>query len=539
MNNIDSLMLKRMIVSAANNLQNNRGLINDYNVFPVPDGDTGTNMSLTFTGASSSIRDIETDSCGEIFSKLASAALRNARGNSGVILSQILRGLAKGTDKKAVLGIAEITEAAKCGRDVAYRAVMKPTEGTILTVVREVAEFAEKNYKDYDDVLVYLKDLLKEAQRSLESTKEILPVLKQAGVVDAGGKGVVTLLEGAVYVLEEGHEIELTDGEVKHEEKQTEKTVSDVDIKYLYCTEFIINKKKDRQAKQFTSAINDKGDCMLVIEDEDIVKVHIHTNHPGFVIEQAIKLGELTNLKIDNMKFQHSENSYEEKETETQEDEKEYGFVAVSAGEGLSEIFKSMNVDRVVEGGQTMNPSTQDLLDAVNKINSKNVFIFPNNKNIIMAAQQVNELTDKNVLVVPTRNVPQGISALIAFNGEASAEENLEAMKDAAGCVSCGQLTYAARDTVLDGTQIKEGDVMGITEKGIEVVGNDIGNACLELVRCLVTDDSGIVTLYYGEGVSKEDAESIKEVLEDEFFELDIELHYGGQPVYYYIVSIE
>lgn len=538
MNNIDSLMLKRMIISAANNLQNNRGLINDYNVFPVPDGDTGTNMSLTFTGASASVKDIETDSCGEIFSKLASAALRNARGNSGVILSQILRGLAKGTDKKAELGIAEITEAAKCGRDVAYRAVMKPTEGTILTVVREVAEFAEKNYKEYDDVLVYLKDLLKEAERSLESTKEILPVLKQAGVVDAGGKGVVTLLEGAVYVLENGAEIELTDGEIKHEEK-VEKPASDVDIKYLYCTEFIINKKKDRQAKQFTSAINDKGDCMLVIEDDDIVKVHIHTNHPGFVIEQAIKLGELTNLKIDNMKFQHSENSYEEKETETLEDEKEYGFVAVSAGEGLSEIFKSMNVDRVVEGGQTMNPSTQDLLDAVNKINSKNVFIFPNNKNIIMAAEQVNELTDKNVLVVPTRNVPQGISALIAFNGEASTEENLEAMKDAAGCVSCGQLTYAARDTVLDGTEIKEGDVMGITEKGIEVVGNHIGDACLELVRCLVTDDSGIVTLYYGEGVSEEDAEAIKETLEDEFFELDVELHYGGQPVYYYIISVE
>ncbi len=537
MNNIDSLMLKRMIVSAANNLQNNRGLINDYNVFPVPDGDTGTNMSLTFTGASASLKDIETDSCGEIFSKLASAALRNARGNSGVILSQILRGLAKGTDKKATLGIAEITEAAKCGRDVAYRAVMKPTEGTILTVVREVAEFAEKNYQEYDDVLVYLKDLLKEAERSLESTKEILPVLKQAGVVDAGGKGVVTLLEGAVYVLETGSEIKISGDEIKHEEK-VEKSASDVDIKYLYCTEFIINKKKDRQAKQFTSAINDKGDCMLVIEDDDIVKVHIHTNHPGFVIEQAIKLGELTNLKIDNMKFQHSENSYEEKE-EIKEDEKEYGFVAVSAGEGLSEIFKSMNVDRVVEGGQTMNPSTQDLLDAVNKINSKNVFIFPNNKNIIMAAEQVNELTDKNVFVVPTRNVPQGISALIVFNGEASAEENLEAMKDAAGCVSCGQLTYAARDTVLDGTEIKEGDVMGITEKGIEVVGNDIGDACLELVRCLVTDDSGIVTLYYGEGVSEEDAEEIKEALEDEFFELDIELHYGGQPVYYYIVSVE
>jgi len=543
MNSIDSSVLKGMITSAANNLQNNRKLINDYNVFPVPDGDTGTNMSLTFSGAAAAVLNTESENCGEILKLLASAALRNARGNSGVILSQILRGISKGTDKKETIGIEEITKAAVCGRDVAYRAVMKPTEGTILTVVREVAEFAEKNSGDYSDTLVFMKDLLTEAERSLESTKEILPVLKQAGVVDAGGKGVVTLLEGIVYYFENNAAIELSDGEETATIKQPAAKV-DADIKYLYCTEFLINKKKDRTAKQFTSAINDKGDCMLVIEDDDIVKVHIHTNHPGFVIEQAIKLGELTNLKIDNMKYQHSENEYadgsDKEETSKEEKElKEYGFVAVSAGEGLSEIFRSMKVDGIVEGGQTMNPSTQDLLDAVNKVDSKNVFILPNNKNIIMAAEQVDEFTDKNVIVIPTKNIPQGISSMIAFSGEASVEENKEAMTEAVTQVECGQLTYAARDTVVDGTEIKEGDVMGITSKGIEVVGDDISNSCLELVKSLVTDDSGIVTLYYGEGVTKEDADELKELLEDEFFELDIQVLYGGQPVYYYIVSVE
>lgn len=537
--NIDGSMLKKMIASASNHLQNNRRLINDYNVFPVPDGDTGTNMSLTFSGAAAAVENIEESGCGAILSKLASAALRNARGNSGVILSQILRGLAKGTEKKSVLGVSELARAAVCGSEVAYRAVMKPTEGTILTVVREVAEFAEINASEYENILDFMTDVLKEAERSLENTKEILPVLKQAGVVDAGGKGVVTLLEGAFYALKNGEIIQLSDGEADLTPKNVDTKEIKADIKYLYCTEFIINKKKDRQAKQFTSAINDKGDCMLVIEDDDIVKVHIHTNHPGFVIEQALKLGELTNLKIDNMKYQHSENTYEKAEMRKEEELKEYGFVAVSAGEGLTKIFKSMNVDEVVEGGQTMNPSTQELLDAVNRVAGKNIFILPNNKNIIMAAEQVDALTDKNIIVIPTKNIPQGISAVVAFSAEVSAEENKNAMCEAAAGVKCGQLTYAARDTVLDGTEIKEGDVMGITSNGIEVVGADISSCCMELAEKLVDDDSGIITLYYGNEVSKEDAEKLKEELEDEYFDLDVQVFFGGQPVYYYIVSVE
>lgn len=551
MNNINSEMLKGMIVSASNNLQNNRALINDYNVFPVPDGDTGTNMSLTFSGAADMISKEEQKGCGAVLNKLASCALRCARGNSGVILSQILRGLAKGAGDAEVLGVKEIKNAAVCAKEVAYRAVMKPTEGTILTVVRNVAEFAEANFEEYLNVensaADFLNALLKEAERSLETTKEILPILKQAGVVDAGGKGVTVLLEGAAaFVCGKG--VELLDKDAMVLGSAATKVEDTKEIKFLYCTEFLINKKKDRSATQFTSAISDKGDCMLVIEDEDIVKVHIHTNHPGFVIEQALKLGELTNLKIDNMKFQHSENVYKNKEKETEnsngakkesEPQKKYGFVAVSAGEGLTEIFKSLKADRVVSGGQTMNPSTQDLLDAANKVNAENIFILPNNKNIIMAAEQVKELCKKNIFVIPTKNEPQGISALVAFSGEAEPNENAENMASAALSVSCGQVTYAARDTVIDGKVIKEGDVMGLTQNGIEAVGTDINKVCLEIAQKLVCDESGIISVYYGDGVSKEDAEKLAAALEDEFFELDVQTAYGGQPVYYYIISVE
>lgn len=544
MNNIiDSTLLESMLLSAANNLQNNKKLINDYNVFPVPDGDTGTNMSLTFSGALAGIDTSKIDDCGKLLAALATSALRNARGNSGVILSQILRGIAKGTDGAKTLGVEEIRKAAVFGRDVAYRAVMKPTEGTILTVVRNIAEFAEANSKDYDDSLEFLKALYAEAERSLESTKEILPILKQAGVVDAGGKGVVTLLEGALHFLETGSIIELIEGESTFTASQVKEVTGSADIKFLYCTEFLINKKKERQAKQFTSAISDKGDCMLVIEDDDIVKVHIHTNHPGFVIEQALKLGELTNLKIDNMKYQHSETISESKEKTEDIPVKElekYGFVAVSAGDGLSEVFKSLGADEIAYGGQTMNPSTQDLLDAVNKVDAENVFILPNNKNIIMAAEQVRGLTDKNVIVIPTKNIPQGVSSMVAFSGEASVEENKKAMTDAISEVSCGQLTFAARDTELDGVTIKEGDIMGLTDKGgIDVVGSDIADTCFELVGKLVSDESGVITLYYGEDISKDKADELKERLEEEFFEQDVQVIYGGQPVYYYIVSVE
>lgn len=539
MNSIDYKILDGMLSSAANNLQNQRKLINDFNVFPVPDGDTGTNMHLTFSGAVAGMSADTSDDCGKMLSSLATFALRNARGNSGVILSQILRGIARGAQGARELSVNEIKKAAIQGRNIAYRAVMKPTEGTILTVVRNVAEFAEANYLQYDDCLSFMKALLAEAERSLETTKDILPVLKQAGVVDAGGKGVVTLLEGAVYFLENGKVIELKDGETEAAAPMAREAAGGEAIKFLYCTEFLINKKKDRKAKQFTSAISDKGDCMLVIEDDDIVKVHIHTNHPGFVIEQALKLGELTNLKIDNMKYQHNEIISETQKAEEKKELKEYGFVAVSLGDGLSKVFKSLGTDEVVEGGQTMNPSTQDILDAVNKVDAKNVFILPNNKNIIMTAEQVKGLSDKNILVIPTKNIPQGISAMVSFSGERSAQENESTMCEAIKEVGCGQVTFAARDSEIDGVKIKEGDIMGLTGGGIEAVGDDISDCCFKLVEKLVTDDSGVITLYYGKDVDEKDAKELKEKIEDEFFEQDIQIIYGGQPIYYYIISVE
>lgn len=539
---IDSAMLMLMIQSASANLKNKRKTVDDLNVFPVPDGDTGTNMSLTFSGATSMLSELETNHAGKLFAKLASASLRNARGNSGVILSQIVRGFAKGVENKEYIDVQGLKDALLNSKATAYRAVMKPTEGTILTVLREMSEYAENSYSDDLEIDEYLHNILEAGKESLARTTEMLPALKQAGVVDAGGMGLIVLFEGMVYALENGQAIEPN-------ETDTTKTVVktsavSADIKYLYCTEFIINKKADRQATQFRSAISEKGDCMLVIDDDDIVKVHIHTNHPGYVIEQALKLGELTNLKIDNMKYQHDEKNAEpENETETPkasaEPSKKYGFVAVSAGAGLSDLFSSLNVDEIIEGGQTMNPSTQQILDAVNKVPAEIVFVLPNNKNIILAAEQVDSLTEKGVFVVPTTNIPQGISAMMAFDESLSPEDNLSAMMDFANSVSCGQVTFAARDTVLDGVEIKEGDCLGIDGKDIVSVTASPESAATELVSKLVSDDSAVISIYYGEDVSKETADTLLDELSENFPDLDVSLYYGGQPVYCYIISVE
>ncbi len=542
---IDSKLLALMIESAANNLKNNKKAINDLNIFPVPDGDTGTNMSMTFCGALNTIAGFE-GGCGDRVKALSKAALRNARGNSGVILSQIIRGLYKGIDGAEDLTVEVIKNAAVHAKKSAYDAVMKPTEGTILTVVRQIAEFAQENYESYSEADEFLAALYKRGNESLAATQEMLPVLKQAGVVDAGGQGIMTLFEGMIYVLENGSAVKSTD--------ETEapaaavKSTETSDIKFLYCTEFIINKKAERKTAKFTAAIKDKGDCMLVIEDDEIVKVHIHTNHPGNVIEEALRLGELTNLKIDNMKYQHDEQTEvgaDEKPSEAetaQEDMAEpekYGFVAVAAGAGLADVFRSLGVNYVVEGGQTMNPSTQDILDAVEKVNAINVFVLPNNKNIIMAAEQVDALTKKNVIVLPTRNVPQGISAMMGFDADAEIDANREAMMEMAGGVKCGQLTFAARDTEVDGIEIHEGDIMGLGLKGIEVVGDDLKLCSMELVESLVDDESGVISLYYGEDVSEEDANGLTEALGEKYPDLDVSVYYGGQPIYYYIISVE
>ncbi len=548
MNNLDTSMLRLMIESACANLKNNRKLIDDLNIFPVPDGDTGTNMSLTFGGATSQTLADNVDGCGKLLSKLASSSLRNARGNSGVILSQIIRGFAKGVENKETIGISDLKDALVSAKTTAYRAVMKPTEGTILTVIREMSEFAENNHSNFEDINEFSHAVLTAAQESLTRTTDLLPALKKAGVVDAGGKGLVTLFEGAVYVLDNGRAMESTDPTAPAQTSVKSTEVS-ADIKYLYCTEFIINKTSDRQITQFRTAIAEKGDCMLVIDDEEIVKVHIHTNHPGFVLEQAIKLGELTNLKIDNMKYQHEEKISDE--TPAKEDspedstpavaapEKRYGFAAVSAGEGLSEIFKSLGVDQLIEGGQTMNPSTQDILTAVDKIPAEVVFVLPNNKNIILAAEQVIPLTDKKVIVIPTINVPQGISAMMGFDESMEPEDNKSAMIELTQYVSCGQVTFAARDTVLDGKEIKLGDCLGVLDKDIAAVTSTPEDAAFELCRQMVTDESGVITVYYGKETKQEDADRLVNQLTDEFGDLDISLCYGGQPVYYYIISVE
>lgn len=547
MNNLDTQKLRMMIESASAHLRNNRKLIDDLNVFPVPDGDTGTNMSLTFSGATEMTLAEDFEHAGKLLSKLASAALRNARGNSGVILSQILRGFSKAVESKKTIGVSELKDAFCGAKTTAYRAVMKPTEGTILTVIRESAEFAEANFEKFFDITEFFRAVVDAGNLSLGRTPELLPALKKAGVVDAGGKGLITILEGMLIALESGKTVEVEDTSFKAP-SAAKTTKTDADIKFLYCTEFIINKPADRKAGPFQAAITDKGDCMLVIEDEDIVKVHIHTNHPGFVIEQALKLGELTNLKIDNMKYQHEENTLDDLESPANAEEtkpesakptKKYGFAAVSAGEGLTEIFRELGADEIVEGGQTMNPSTQDLLSAVEKIPAEIVYILPNNKNIILAADQVDALTEKRVIVIPTVNIPQGISAMTAFDEGMSPEENAETMKEFADSVDCGQVTFAARDTNLDGVEIKLGDCLAVCGKDIAAVTATPEESVEALAEKMVNDESGVISLYYGEDTTEESANAIAGKLEEKYPDLDVSVIYGGQPVYFYIVSVE
>ncbi len=532
--------LKLMIRSASNNILTRAGEVNDMNVFPVPDGDTGTNMSLTFSAAAESVVGLDDDASeADILETLARTALRNARGNSGVILSQILRGIKVGLGGNDSIDVSTVKRMACSARDTAYRAVMKPTEGTILTVIREMAEFAEQHFPEYDDVREFLKAVLSAGEKSLDHTPEILPVLKQAGVVDAGGCGVIVLLSGAVTALETGEAIALDESKKAETAKGAE--VEDIDtanIKYSYCTEFIINKSAARSVTQFKASIKPKGDCMLVIDDDEVVKVHIHTNHPGFVIEQALKLGELTNLKIDNMKYQHNE-IIGGAAKPAAEPPKKYGFVAVCSGSGMNELFESLNCDVIVQGGQTMNPSTQELLDAAETINAENIFILPNNKNIIMAAEQVDGLTDKHVIVIPTRNIPQGITALASFDDGSSPEENEVIMTETAEMVKCGQITYAARDSEADGLDISEGDIMGVIEGKVKVCGSDMSDVFESTAAELVDDDCGVISVYYGLDADKDEAERLAAALEKKYPDLDVNLNYGGQSVYFYIISAE
>ena len=537
---IEGKMLRDMFVSGANNLQNHKELVDKLNVFPVPDGDTGTNMSLTISYAMKELAKVENDSITEIGKSLSKGSLMGARGNSGVILSQIIRGFSKSIEGKEQISTEDLAKAFKNGSDTAYKAVIKPIEGTILTVVRESGEYAIKAAKKEKDLLKFLEMVIDEANKSLERTPELLKNLKEAGVVDSGGKGLVLIYEG-MYEALKGNPIkakDLNDSNVS-EVKQAGTSINTEDIKFCYCTEFILesNSISDTEIRDIMLKY---GDSLAVVGDEGIIKVHVHTNDPGLVLQDALKHGQLVTIKIENMKLQHENTLVGDTDEIAQSvEEKEYGFIATSMGEGLAKIFKDFGVDYIIEGGQTMNPSTEDFMKAIDSINAKNIFIFPNNSNIIMAANQAKELSDKNIIVIPTKNTPQGFTALVNFNADASVEENEQALMESLTMVKSGQVTFAVRDTVMNDVEVKEGNIIGIAESKLMDAGDSIDEITTSLVEKLVDEDSAIITLFYGEDVTEEDANNLRDELEEKFEDLDIELYYGGQPLYYYLISVE
>ena len=537
---IEGKMLRDMFISGANNLKNHKELVDKLNVFPVPDGDTGTNMSLTISYAMKELAKVENDSITEIGKSLSKGSLMGARGNSGVILSQIIRGFSKSIEGKEQISTEDLAKAFKNGSDTAYKAVIKPIEGTILTVVRESGEYAIKAAKKEKDLLKFLEMVIDEANKSLERTPELLKNLKEAGVVDSGGKGLVLIYEG-MYEALKGNPIkakDLNDSNVS-EVKQAGTSINTEDIKFCYCTEFILesNSISDTEIRDIMLKY---GDSLAVVGDEGIIKVHVHTNDPGLVLQDALKHGQLVTIKIENMKLQHENILVGDTDEIAQSvEEKEYGFIATSMGEGLAKIFKDFGVDYIIEGGQTMNPSTEDFMKAIDSINAKNIFIFPNNSNIIMAANQAKELSDKNIIVIPTKNTPQGFTALVNFNADASVDENEQALMESLTMVKSGQVTFAVRDTVMNDVEVKEGNIIGIAESKLMDAGDSVDEITTSLVEKLVDEDSAIITLFYGEDVTEEDANNLRDELEEKFEDLDIELYYGGQPLYYYLISVE
>lgn len=568
-NTLNGNVFAQMIISGANNLYNNRKMVDELNVFPVPDGDTGTNMSLTATAMATELLKKGEMSLTKTADTMSFATLRGARGNSGVILSQFFRGISKSFKGKEECNSAEFALALKEGSDSAYKAVMKPTEGTILTVAREAATGAQLSANSRDSIVEVMEDAVERGNKALKKTTQMLPALRQAGVVDAGGQGWMLVLEGALEYLKTGNIVERQgdnmQAPVVEVKKKSQEAINPDDIKFKYCTEFIVEKKeKGLDVEGFRNAISPKGDCMLVIDDEEIVKVHIHTNHPGFVLEEAIKLGEMINLKIDNMKHQHksliendesepaevSEDKTDKKQKKEQKSKeakapvelKQYGFVAVCMGKGITSILKDLGVDKVIEGGQTMNPSTDDILKAVKRVKAKTVYVFPNNKNIIMATNQAAELTeDKEVIVIPSKSVPQCVSAMVAFNEKKSAAVNEKAMNKAIGGVTTGQLTYAVRDTEIDGIKIRKDDVLGMIEGKIITVGKNVDDVLDNVVSQMIDEDTEFLNIYYGKDVKKAQAEVMQKAFEAKYSddEIEVSLKKGGQPLYYYIVSAE
>ena len=549
MTTINAETLQKMFIAGAKNLEAKKEWINELNVFPVPDGDTGTNMTLTIMSAAKEVGAITEPTMETIAKAISTGSLRGARGNSGVILSQLFRGFTREIKKVDQIDVDVLSRACVKAVETAYKAVMKPKEGTILTVAKGMADKSCELVGESDDLVHVIDEIIKHGDYVLSQTPEMLPVLKQAGVVDSGGQGLMTVIKGAFDALL-GKEIDYTLEPVQTAgTKVTEEVpMDDVEIKFGYCTEFIINLDKEMpksEEKAFKEFLESIGDSIVLVADDEIVKVHVHTNEPGVAITKALTYGSLSRMKIDNMREEHQERLIKnaEKMAEQQkadEPRKKYGFVAVSVGEGLDEIFKGLNVDHIISGGQTMNPSTEDILNAIDKINADNIYVLPNNKNIILAAQQAESLVeDKNIIVIPSKTIPQGISAMIGFIPDNSPEDNKEAMIDSMSYVKTGEVTYAVRDTVIDDKEIKEGNIMGIGDEGILAVGEEIDDTTINMIKEMQDKESEIVSLYYGAEVTEEAANKLADKIAEALPEIEVEVYPGGQPIYYYIASIE
>lgn len=561
---IDAGKLKNAFLAGAKGLEAKKDWINELNVFPVPDGDTGTNMTLTIMAAAREVAELENPTMDQLAKAISSGSLRGARGNSGVILSQLLRGFTKEIKSVTEIDTTTLANAMVRGTETAYKAVMKPKEGTILTVAKGMSDKALEMASQTDDIEEFAREVIAYGDYVLEQTPEMLPVLKQAGVVDSGGQGLMQVVKGAFDGLT-GRMTDVSLGGAPAQKgpeapKSRTAALTDIDtadIKFGYCTEFIINLDKvysDQDEIQLKSYLESIGDSLVVVSDDEIVKVHVHTDHPGLAFEKALTYGSLSRMKVDNMREEHQERIIKDSERLAREqaarkdedagqpskERRTYGFIAVSSGDGLSEIFKGIGADYLIEGGQTMNPSTEDMLNAINKVNADNIFILPNNKNIIMAAQQARDLTeDKNIIVIPSKTVPQGITALVNFMPDLSAEENLAAMTEEMDNVKTAQITYAVRTTNIDGMEIEEGDIMAIGDYGMLAAGKSVDRVALDALKCMLDDDCELVTVYYGSDVGENAAKALVSQAEQMYPDKEIELQYGGQPIYYYMISAE
>ncbi len=547
--NVD--MLAKMFLAGAQNIEARKEYINELNVFPVPDGDTGTNMSMTIMSAAKEVTALDHPDMKTLAKAISSGSLRGARGNSGVILSQLLRGFTKVVKEQKEIDVTVLAAACIRAKETAYKAVMKPKEGTILTVAKGIAEKAAEMELETDDLEVFIPAVIEYAEEVLAKTPEMLPVLKEAGVVDSGGQGLLEVLKGG-YDAFQGKEIDysaITPSESSAVTKISAEATAD--IKFGYCTEFIILTDREfteKDEQEFKAYLESIGDSIVCVADDDVVKTHVHTNDPGLAIQKALTYGQLSRMKIDNMREEHQEKLIKdaEKMARAQEEKKKkepakpMGFITVSIGDGLNDIFRELGADYIIEGGQTMNPSTEDMLNAIDKVNAETVFILPNNKNIVLAANQAKALVeDKKIVVIPTKTVPQGITAIINFMPDADAAANEEAMLEAIQNVKTGQVTYAVRDTKIDDKEIHEGDIMGIGDAGIIAVGTDIQNTAKEMLAAMVDEDSELISLYYGEEISAEDAESFATEIAELYPDMDIDAQFGGQPIYYYVMAVE